>query len=293
MRVAVTGASGYLGRNLISLYGDDLDIVALTRGTVPAGKTEGAEWRECDYSAGSLRKALEGCDAVVHLAYAMATKENEAAGIEAYRASMSATENVLDAACGLGTGNIVFASSRLVYPSRSEEPFTEDSPVGPSTSYGRSKVMMEELCEEHNRRGARIKVLRFGQIIGADMKVKGMFHIFMDKALKGEPLTLIGSDVRDYIHVKDACRAIAAALEHPEASGIFNISMGKGTDNRIMAEAVISETGSASEILTGGTDAGRLPDRIVLDTRKAQKQLSFSCEYDTINKIVRDVNGLD
>ena len=202
---------------------------------------------------------------------------------------MAASKNVFTAALELGIENMVFASSRLVYPSRAEEPFREDSPLLPGTFYGRSKVMIEELAEELNAGGARIKVLRFGQIIGADMKVKGLFHIFMERASKNEPLTLIGSDVRDYIYVKDACMAIMAALQHPEASGIFNISMGTGTDNRAMAEAIIKATGSCPEITAKDAAADKKPDRIVLDCAKAERELGFRCEYDTIYKIAMDV----
>ena len=289
MRVAVTGASGYLGRNLISMYRDAYGFIALTRDAGRAEKLAGIEYRQCDYSTEGLKEALAGCDAVVHLAYAMATKENEQSGMEAYRSSRAASENVFAAALELGISNMVFASSRLVYPARADEPFREDGPVSPSTSYGKSKLMTEEACVEFNAKGARIKVLRFGQIIGGDMKVKGMFHIFMEKAAKNEPLTLIGSDVRDYIYVKDACRAIAAAVGHPEASGVFNISMGRGTDNRAMAEGIISALGSSSEITVKEADSSRLPDRIVLDTRRAEAELGFSCKFDTIRKIAADV----
>lgn len=289
MRVAVTGASGYLGSNFISMYGDTCEFIAVTRSAASAACAEGAECRESDYSVESLREIFSGCDAVVHLAYAMATKDNEAAGLQAYDSSMAASRNVFNAALGLGITNMVFASSRLVYPSRAEEPFSEDSPLLPGTFYGRSKVMTEELAEELNAGGAHIKVLRFGQIIGADMKVKGMFHIFMDRASKNEQLTLIGSDVRDYIYVKDACMAIMAALQHPEAAGIFNISMGKGTDNRAMAEGIIRATGSSPEITVKDAAPDKKPDKIVLDCSKAERELGFCCEYDTIYKIAVDV----
>lgn len=292
MKIAVTGASGYLGRNFISMYRDRHGFVALTRDLSRVGEAEmiaGVEYRETDYSPESLHEALKGCEAVVHLAYAMATKENEQAGMEAYESSLAASQNVFASALDLGITNMVFASSRLVYPSRSDEPFREDGPVEPAMAYGRSKVMTEKMCELFNDRGACIKVLRFGQIIGDKMRVKGMFHIFMEKAAKNEPLTLMGSDVRDYIYVKDACRAMAAAVEHPEEKGIFNISMGRGTDNRIMAEAIIKELGSSSEIIIAETENRKVPDRIVLDVSRAQKQLSFSCECDTINKIIRDI----
>lgn len=289
MRIAVTGASGYLGRNFTSMYRDECEFVALTRGLAPEDRMDGIEYRTTDYSAESLREAFNGCDAVVHLAYAMATKENEQGGIESYRSSMEVTRNVFEAAMGLGIKNVVFASSRLVYPSYKEEPFVETDKLEPVNHYGKSKVMMEELCEEFNQKGACIKALRFGQIIGANMKVKGMFHIFMDKASKGEPLTLIGSDIRDYICVKDACRAIKAAIDHPEASGAFNISMGVGTDNRAMAEGIIRATYSASEIIISDAPVKKQPDKIVLDCSKAKDKLGFKCQYDTIEKVVNNL----
>ena len=228
-------------------------------------------------------------DAIVHLAYAMATNDNEAGGPASYESSMEATRNVLAVADELGISNIVFASSRLVYPAFSDRPFRESDTLKPQNHYANSKVMMEDLCEEYNSNGARIKVLRFGQIIGADMKVKGMFHVFMDKASKNEPLTLMGSDVRDYIHVKDACGAIDASLRHPEACGIYNISMGSGVDNRIMADAVIEALGSSSEILIKELENKKTPDRIILDCSKAKSELGFSCRYDSVLAIAKDV----
>lgn len=289
MKIAVTGASGYLGRNFTSMYRDECEFIALTRGFAPDDRMDGIEYRTTDYSAESLREIFNGCDAVVHLAYAMATKENEQGGIESYRSSMEVTRNVFEAATDLGIKNMVFASSRLVYPSYKEEPFVETDAPDPVNHYGKSKVMMEELCEEFNRNGACIKVLRFGQIIGANMKVKGMFHIFMERAAKDEPLTLIGSDIRDYVYVEDACCAIKAAIDHPEASGAFNISMGVGTDNRAMAEGIIRATYSASEIIISDAPVKKQPDKIVLDCSKANALLGFTCTYDTIEKIVDDV----
>ena len=290
MRIAVTGATGYIGRSFINLHKNDLEIVAVGRGEKPASLPSGVEYKQSDYNSKRLREVLKGCEAVVHLAYAMATKENEQGGIESYRSSMEATENILEASSGLGIRNIIFASSRLVYPNRSDIPFAEECTVKPTTYYGKSKVMMEQLCEQYNVEGkAMVKILRFGQIIGADMSVRGLFSVFMEKAEIGEPLTLIGSNIRDYIYVKDTCKALAAALEHPSVSGIFNISMGKGIDNRNMAEAIIKETGSSSQIIVDTDSMQATGDRIVLDVTKASEKLGFKCQYDTINKIVEDI----
>ncbi len=288
MKIAVTGASGYLGSTLIKETKECYEIIALGRGVCDL---EDVRYLKTDYSKESLRGSLAGCDAVVHLAYAMATKENEQGGIESYRSSMEATRNVFETAMSLGIDNMVFASSRLVYPHYSETAFAEDSPLEPQNHYGKSKLAMEELCDDLNKKGGRIKVLRFGQIIGEGMKVRGMFQIFMERALKDEPLTLIGSDIRDYIYVEDACRAIKAAIDHPETSGAFNISMGIGTDNRAMAEGIIRALNSRSEVMVSDAPTKKQPDKIVLDCSKAEKELGFSCKYDTVFSIAKAVIG--
>ena len=288
MRTAVTGASGYLGRSYMKMYSGTRDFIALSRSEGASDHADGTEYRSTDYSVESLKEIFRGCDSVVHLAYAMAVKENEQRGLEAYRSSMEATENVLKAAHELGISNIVFASSRMVYPAHSPEPFREDGETAPGSAYGKSKVMMEELCMDYNKRGAAVKVLRFGQIIGAGMKVRGLFQVFVENAMNNEPLTMYGSDVRDYLYIKDACGAIEAALSHPEAAGIYNISMGTGTDNRLMARAAIEAAGSSSEILTKETGSNYVPSRIVLDCSKADRELGFRCRYATIYDVISD-----
>ena len=291
MKVAVTGASGYLGRSFLSMYKGTYDLIALTRDAASVNKVDGVDYRECDYSIDSLKKILAGCDAVVHLAYAMATKSNEKEGLSAYASSLEATENLLSAAHELKIDNIVFASSRLVYPNYTEKAFKEEDKPNPSNHYGKSKLMAEELCAKHSDEyGMKIKVLRFGQIIGPDMKVKGLFSTFVENALVGKPLTLIGRNVRDYIYVYDACTAIDCALRATDSSGIYNISIGRGIDNREMAEEIIAATGSRSTIVTSGEDdAQKTVDRVVLDCSKAREEFGFACSYDRISEMVNNI----
>ena len=289
MKTAVTGASGYLGRSYISMYEDSCEFVALSRNTESAELANCAEHRECDYSIESLKKALVGCDAVVHLAYAMATKENEERGAESYRSSEIATENLLSVCLELGIENITVASSRMVYPNYSETAFKEDSVTAPGTYYGKSKLKTEQVCKKYvDEYGAKIKVLRFGQIIGPNMKVRGLFSVFAERALEGEDLTLIGNNIRDYIYIYDACRAIDCAVKSADCSGIYNISMGVGTDNRDMAEAFISATGSKSRIVEESSSMQAAGDRVILDCSKAREVLGFNCKYDTIEVIAED-----
>jgi uncharacterized protein YbjT (DUF2867 family) len=68
--VAVTGASGFVGSNLLTALEEDFRVVALGRHPRPA--TEHVEWRTCDlYSASSTRAALEGIDVAIYLVHSM------------------------------------------------------------------------------------------------------------------------------------------------------------------------------------------------------------------------------
>ncbi|MCR9163684.1 MAG: NAD-dependent epimerase/dehydratase family protein [Nannocystaceae bacterium] len=71
--VAVTGASGYVGRAFVERYRDRYEIVGLSRSEREVDPNHGPDrWRECDlYNLRQVEEALEGCDAAVYLVHSM------------------------------------------------------------------------------------------------------------------------------------------------------------------------------------------------------------------------------
>lgn len=83
---------------------------------------------------------------------------------------------------------------------------------------------------------------------------------------------------RDYIYVKDACRAIWAALHKYHLCGVYNIGSGVGTTSLALAKAIINGFHSSSQVEML-TEKQEDPSISCLDVRKAKEALGFSCAY--------------
>ena len=106
MRIAVTGASGVIGRGVVArLLSQGHDVVGLARRR-PESWSSSADFVQTDIrDAAGVRRAVAGTDVVVHCAWAVDNREINIGG----------TANVLDAIAHSGTRRIVFASSAHVY----------------------------------------------------------------------------------------------------------------------------------------------------------------------------------
>jgi UDP-glucose 4-epimerase len=125
--------------------------------------------------------------------------------------------------------HVVFASTIDVYGRPRSLPIREDHPTEPLTAYGRSKVACERYLQEASAvRGYTLTVLRLAQVYGPGERPMKAIPRFVEAIRAGRPPVIYGdgSDLRDYVYVDDAARAIALALER-EVGGLFNISSGQ------------------------------------------------------------------
>ena len=268
-RIGVIGGSGFVGSNFLKLYSNEFDIVDISRknGVVT------------DYTVQQIESKLAGCDSVVILA-GKKVNQSEEQSLSLYFDNISVVENTLRACKKLGIKNIVFASSRCVYANNQPVSIAENGVIEPINHYGISKLTTEQLCAYYNRDfGMNIKILRFAQIIGKD-KNGYMIDKFISNALSDEPLTVYGKSKgkRDYIYIKDVCKAIYLSLKSCDKSGIYNIASGYGTSSLELAEAVVKGFHSNSKIIPL-TDKAEDSTITYFDISKAEKELGFSCEY--------------
>ena len=268
-RVGLVGGSGFIGKCFQSLYGIETELIEVSRtnGTVD------------EYSADRLEAALCGCDSAVILAAKKVSKD-EKQSLTLYEDNVRTLENTLIACVKLGIKNIVYLSSRCVYSNTQKSPVGEDGVIAPINHYGISKYSCELLCDYYNRNyGTNIKILRLSQVIGKDPNGY-LVSTYTENAVSGKPLAVYGESVgkRDYIYVKDACRAIWLSLQKYALCGVYNIGSGVGTTNAELAKAVIRGFDSPSKI---EMHRGKKEDTTVcyLDTSKAKNELGFECGY--------------
>lgn len=240
MKIAVTGASGFIGQRVLAAcrrYGD-IKAVGLTRGQVnqEAAGTDLA-WRQTDYSVESLTKALKDTDAVIHLAAIRGTTGE----IADYHPNEVMLEHLLKAMKEAGTKHIVFASSIAVYSDITQIPWKETDPLTPKTLYGISKAACEHLCAYYAKQfDLRFTIFRIAQVLGEGERRRGMMNVFMDQAAAGEVLRVQGESraKRQYLYVEDLAEALVRAAVREGTSEVLNIGMQEAWTNLEIAQQV-------------------------------------------------------
>jgi nucleoside-diphosphate-sugar epimerase len=165
MRTLVTGATGRVGSRFVPrLLQQDEEVVVLVRDEARGEplRRRGAEVVAGDLrDAASRRRAVDGVDAVVHLAASFRGVPDE----EAVAVNRTATVELARAAVDAGVGRFVLASTNLVYgPGRGRPAGEDDPPRPPQAAYPASKAAAEAALQELHRSddlGVRVARLAF------------------------------------------------------------------------------------------------------------------------------------
>ncbi len=217
LTVLITGASGRLGQVCVAeALARGYNVRALSRsGVSPAG----GEIVQADLSCDPLKPALDGVDAILHLAAGMT---GNAEDIE--RDTGLATMRLLSAAKLSGTPKIVLAGSIGVYGIASVEEghvVNEHSPVETEPegrdSYTRSKIAQELMIRES---GLPFQILRIGAIWGPGQLWNAHLGI-----AKGPLLVRVGNEGQiPLAHITRAAEAMVAAITYDGPDRVFNIT---------------------------------------------------------------------
>lgn len=233
MKVAITGATGVIGIELMSLLQKShIDFLALTRKNYIR-----KYYITTDYSIQSLKYILDGIDIVVHLA---ATREEDISlGYKGVDSNVEITENILKAMSETGVRKLIYLSSISVYSDLKLLPWKETQAVTPKTFYGLSKLTCEYLCRLYESRGIQSIIFRCAHVLVLENR-RYMISRFLNSAAQRETLCVIGKSLvkREFIYVKDVARAILWAIYQEEHLGIFNLGTGIGSTNLEIAETI-------------------------------------------------------
>ena len=172
-----------------------------------------------------VREAMEGVDAVIHLAAVTGAAKTHDIPERTFDSNLGGTETVLAAAEDGGVERVVLASSCNVYGETYETDLTESSPTDPGNPYAESKLAAEEACFDA---GVETVALRLATNYGWSPGVRFnlVVNAFVFRAVMDEPLTVYGDGLnwRPFLHVQDTARAFSAALDWP--AGVYNVGEG-------------------------------------------------------------------
>jgi nucleoside-diphosphate-sugar epimerase len=194
MQVAITGAQGFIGTNL-----------------VPVLEARGHRIRAVSRALLSNSQAFSGCDAVVHLANIAHASADEAL---LQKVNLEGTRRVAEAAALAGAGRLIYLSSIKASGDETRgRPFDGMEPPLPQDGYGRAKCAAERaLIEVSGRTGLQIVILRPPLVYGPH--VKANFLALMRAIARGWPLPFSGiRNRRSVVHVENLADLIACSLE--------------------------------------------------------------------------------
>lgn len=261
MKIVVTGAAGFIGSNIVkglNARGVD-DIIAVDDLTVGDKFRNVSDLRIADYvDAGDFYElfadsAFGEVDAVFHEGACSDTMESNGKYMMENNYGVSCD---LHAACQEQGTRLIYASSAATYGGSSS--FTESPEFErPLNVYGYSKLLFDQrMRREHGDKlenaATQVAGFRYFNVYGPREQHKARmasvaFHQFNQfradgkvKLFGGHDGYAAGNQMRDFVFIDDVVAVNLWFLDHPEASGIFNLGTGRAQPFNDVALAVVN-----------------------------------------------------
>jgi len=210
-----------------------------------------------------VRTALQGCQAVVHLAAVASVQASVDDPVGTHQSNLVGTLNLCEAMREQGVRRVVFASSAAVYGNNGEgEAIDEDTPKAPLTPYAADKLASEYYLDFYRRQhGLEPAIFRFFNIFGPrqdpSSPYSGVISIFTERAQNGLPISVFGDgeQTRDFVYVGDLVEVLVQALEAETLeAGAVNLGLSRATSlNQLLA--------AIGDVLGGLPEVSHLPAR--------------------------------
>lgn len=292
-KALVTGGAGFIGSHMVeSLVSDGYQVAVLDN--LSSGSLSNLEMVQdrIRFFKGNiqdkhlLEKAIQGCDIVFHFAGMVSVPRSVAEPLESALINEVGTLSVLESARHHRVKRVVFASSCAVYGDDPALPKHESQATNPLSPYALQKIIGEEYLRLFNRLyGLETVSLRFFNVYGprqdAGSAYSGVISLFMSKAVTGENPVIYGdgSQIRDFVYVKDVVRANMLAADAETANGyVLNIGTGKQVSISKLWEKISSLSGKDVEPVFKPERPGDI-EKSVADIQEAGKILGFSPKY--------------
>jgi UDP-glucose 4-epimerase len=260
MRVLVTGGSGFIGSHVVDKlreHGHEPVIYDL-RPSPWHSREGGAESVETVLGSitdrEGLERALATCDAVAHLAAVADVNDVHAEPEDAERVNARGTVTVLEACRRVEVKRVVYASTIWVYSDCAETDVDEATLLPPpSHLYTSTKLAGELYCKSYQELyGIDYTILRFGIPYGPRAREAAVIPAFVNKAFKGEPLTLAGDGLqsRRFVYVEDLAEGVVCGLADVARNRVYNLASDENVTIRQIAETVQELVGNTEIVFT-------------------------------------------
>lgn len=274
-KILVTGADGFIGSHLTEALvrmGYDVRAFVLYNSFNSWGWLDRCDpdiKGSFDVFAGDIRDphgvraAMQGCDAVLHLAALIAIPYSYHSPDTYVDTNVKGTLNVVQAARDLGVARVVQTSTSEVYGTARFVPITEEHPLQGQSPYSASKIGADQIAMSfHTSFGTPVTLLRPFNTYGPRQSARAVIPTIITQIAAGTRQIRLGSvhPTRDFNFVSDTVAGFVAALRSERGVGEV-INLGSNFEISIgdTARAIAEVMGVSIEIVT---DEQRLrPDK--------------------------------
>ena len=268
-RVVITGGAGFIGSNLIKKLTENETEKILIIDDLSTGKIENINDFLEDKKISLIDKRVEDCNDLDHLLDGYDFCFHLAAGVgvqyimknvsKALLTNIEGTHKIIES-CKINNVPLLLTSTSEVYGVSNDPIWTEESKslIGPPTklrwSYAASKLIDEFLAlSEHNDGNLNPIIVRLFNIIGPNQLSEFGMVVpkFIEAALRNETIIIHGkgNQTRSFTWVDDVVNYFCLLAEKELYGEIFNIGQTEEISIKNLADLIIQETNSNSEII--------------------------------------------
>lgn len=303
MKIAITGATGFVGTKLVEKLAKNHQIIVLTRSQEKAKKIfPNLAYPNLEIvtytptKSGDWQNKIDGCNGVINLAGApVGEKWTENYKKTILDSRQLATQKIVEAIekANSKPQTLINASAIGYYGTSETETFTETSPSG-NDFLAKVSQLWEEEANKVKELGVRLVIFRFGIVLGNGGALAKMVTPF--KMFAGGPLG-DGKQWFSWIHRHDLVSLIIKALENNNIEGTFNAT----APNPVKMNELCQQLGDvmnrpswlpvpsfALDLLLGDGSKLVLEGQKVLP-QKTQKNINFKFQYPTLKPALLDI----
>lgn len=263
MRVLITGGAGFIGcnfvRHMLKEHPEN-EVVVLDKLTY-AGRMENLEevMDRIEFVKGDIcdkdivKEVMEGCGSIVNFAAESHVDRSITTPEDFVRTDVLGVFTLLEEARRRDIGKFVQISTDEVYGSTVSGSFSEKDILDPSSPYSASKAGGELLARSYVRTyGLDVVVTRSSNNYGPFQYPEKLIPVLVIKALRNQPLPIYGkgTNVRDWLHVEDNCRAIDLVLQKGTPGDIINIGSSNEVANIDVAKMILGHMGKPESLIS-------------------------------------------
>jgi dTDP-glucose 4,6-dehydratase len=280
--VIVTGAAGFIGSNFIELLYEkynNINITVIDKLTYAADKSRLEQFDNLNFIEGDIKdrdtvqKAFskKDIDFVVNFAAESHVDRSIDSGKPFIHSNVEGAYTLMEEASKHDIEKFIQISTDEVYGSKEEGKFTEEDSLDPSSPYSASKASADMMANSfrvtHN---LPIIIVRPTNNFGPNQHPEKLIPKFISRAKEGKNLPVYGdgTNVRDWLYVKDNCRAIELLLRKGEPGQIYNVGANQFKQNIEITKKIIELTGASEEIIEFVEDRKGHDQRYAVDSTK-------------------------